>query len=123
MTPSRDFMFPEALALHTMLMKLGVDAEHLFYEVRRSPVTDHECISVVVRQPGAGETSFAMDEIDLVKLKDKDWRAEFAADATAWNETSQEFREEHMNKSKIRSRAVEVVAVLFLQGVKLRGQP
>lgn len=121
------FNFPLTLACHTMLTRMGIDADRLFYAEMIQAETRIHCVGIEVRPAGkrgskvpladAHVLRLAMDEIDLVKLRGTSWADALAKDAMQWNATGQAAREAFLEASPVRSRAVEISALLAAKGL------
>lgn len=126
-TDGAPFWFPEVLAAHTILTKLGYDPEDIYYTNLIDPNTRAESLGLIVRPPEArgktdwegAQASLALEPVDYVLVPDVAKAFDLLQeDIDAWNRTEHGYREDFMNKSQIRTRVVDLVVILTTKGLR-----
>lgn len=127
MSSDPKFTFPETLAAMAMLLVMGYSNDDLYYVPSINPITKKRCMGIEVRpQEARGITrwmgksyTISLDEIDPTLNKDPTKVVELLnKDVAAWNKTSNEFRSDFVEKSHVRSAAVEISAALAVRNIR-----
>lgn len=118
------FNFPETLAAHTLLTRMGYSPDDIFCGRCIDPSTGEECMGISVRRSGVRNGfSIALDALPVATGAATGAERLLVKDCAAWNATSQEFREAHLGRSEVRKRAIEILSALVLRGLPPRESP